>query len=55
LKANAKELDIPVHLAWQGANGKIVEEHGYWDNQPLVTALQELESQPEATNEETGD
>lgn len=31
LAANNKELSIPVHLAVQFANGKIVEEHVYFD------------------------
>jgi len=44
LSANAKELEIPVHLTAQFIDGKIVREYGYWDNAPIVLAIQEIEA-----------
>ena len=44
LAANNQTLEIPVHLTAQFVNGKIVKEHGYWDNAPIVAALQEIEA-----------
>ena len=44
LAANNKELEIPVHLTAQFINGKIVREYGYWDNAPIVLAIQEIEA-----------
>ena len=43
LEVTGNKLKIPVHLTAQFVNGKIVEEHGYWDNAPVVLALQEIE------------
>jgi len=45
LKANNQTLEIPVHLTSQFVNGKIVKEFGYWDNAPIVLALQKIESE----------
>ncbi len=50
LAANNKHLEVPVHLTLQFIDGKIVEEHGLWDNAPMVLALQEIEA--ERMNEE---
>ncbi len=44
LAANNKQLEIPVHLTAQFIDGKIVEEHGLWDNAPIVLAMQEIEA-----------
>ena len=44
LAANNKVLEIPVHLTAQFIDGKIVREYGYWDNAPIVLAIQEIES-----------
>ena len=43
LAENNKELEIPVHLTAQFIDGKIVREYGYWDNAPIVMAVQEIE------------
>lgn len=40
LKANGKELEIPVHITSQYINGKIVKEFGYWDASELALELQ---------------
>ncbi|HEY9168879.1 MAG TPA: nuclear transport factor 2 family protein [Lutibacter sp.] len=44
LAANNKEIEIPVHLTAQFIDGKIVREYGYWDNTPIVLAIQEIEA-----------
>lgn len=43
LAANAKKIEIPIHLTVQFIDGKAVTEHGYWDNAPIVLAMQEIE------------
>lgn len=55
LAANNKVIEIPVHLTAQFIDGKIVREYGYWDNAPIVLAIQEIEAaskMPEAPSEE---
>jgi len=47
---NNKELSIPVHLAVQFVNGKIVTEHVYFDATELnaeIAALTQASSEPE--------
>lgn len=44
LAANNKMIEIPVHLTAQFIDGKIVREYGYWDNAPIVLAIQEIEA-----------
>jgi len=44
LKGDNTELKIPVHVTFQFVNGKIVKEYGYWDNTPIVLALQKLKA-----------
>lgn len=41
LAANNQKLRIPVHLALQFKDGKIVEEYGFYDMSPYWKALQE--------------
>lgn len=43
LKANNKEIIIPVHTTTQFVDGKIVREYGYWDRSELVMELQRIE------------
>ena len=38
-KMTGQEFAIPVHVSAQFVNGKIVEEWGYWDNQPIADAI----------------
>lgn len=45
LAANGKQIELPVHLTAQFIDGKIVSEYGYWDNAPIVLALQDIEAQ----------
>lgn len=49
LAENNKELEIPVHLTAQFIDGKIVREYGYWDNAPVVMAIQEIEASSKMT------
>ena len=49
LAANNKVLEIPVHLTAQFIDGKIVREYGYWDNAPIVLAIQEIEAAAKMT------
>jgi hypothetical protein len=44
LSANNKVLEVPVHLTAQFIEGKIVREYGYWDNGPIILAIQEIEA-----------
>jgi len=43
LKANGQEIDVPVHLASQYVDGKVVELHDYYDSAPITVALAEIE------------
>ena len=42
LKANSKEIVIPVHLTIQFKKGKVVEEFGYWNTAKLNEELRLL-------------
>ena len=44
LKANGKELTLPIHLTAQFIDGKIVRASGAWDTAPLVLAMQDIEA-----------
>jgi len=44
IAANNKELIIPVHLTAQIVNGKIVEEHGYYNLSEYMATMQEIEA-----------
>lgn len=43
--ANNQKLIIPVHLTSQFVNGKIVEEHGYYDLSEYMAIMQKIESE----------
>lgn len=43
LKANNKELSVPVHITAQYIDGKIVEEYAYYDTATLNAAFAEIE------------
>lgn len=43
LKANSKEIIIPVHLTIQFKDGKVIEEFGYWNTAKLNEELRLLE------------
>ena len=51
LSANGEKIELPVHLAMQFVDNKIVEEFGYWDNFPIRESLRELAAAA-MTNEE---
>lgn len=44
LAANNKTLSIPVHLTLQFVDGKIVEEHGYYDLSGFMTELNAIKA-----------
>lgn len=44
MKSSNKEYDIPFHSTARFIDGKIVEEHGYWDNSEIISDLLQLES-----------
>jgi ketosteroid isomerase-like protein len=44
LAANEELLETAVHLSVQIEDGKIVEEHGFWDTAPLVEAMRKIEA-----------
>lgn len=44
LSGSNKEVLIPVHLTARFINGKIVSEHGYWDNSIMMMAMQESDT-----------
>lgn len=50
LKATGQVYEIPTHITIQFVNGKIVEEHGYWDVSTLALDLTKLQ---ETTGTET--
>ncbi|MDU8886955.1 ester cyclase [Yeosuana sp. MJ-SS3] len=43
LKANDKEIDIPVHITSEYVDGKVVQLYNYWDSAPITQALSEIE------------
>ncbi|MDT8416011.1 MAG: nuclear transport factor 2 family protein [Flavobacteriaceae bacterium] len=52
LIANNQQVDVPIHMTLQFVDGKIVEEHDYFDNTPILTALQKIESASNEANQE---
>ncbi len=44
LAANNRSIVIPVHLAVRFVNGKIVREHAYYDNVPVMLAINEVKA-----------
>lgn len=46
LKANNQLYELPVHLTAQFVNGKIVKEHGYWNNSEITIAINNLQNAP---------
>lgn len=50
-----EELVVPVHLTAQFINGKIVEEHAYYDSAPIMAALEAIEAAKMADTEGTDD
>jgi len=53
LEGSGEQLIIPVHLTAQFIDGKIVEEHAYYDLSKFVVAMQNIEAaKMEETTEE---
>lgn len=47
-----KKLVVPVHLAFQFVDNKIVSEYGYYDYSPIMTAFNELDAAKMETPED---
>jgi len=45
LAANNKKLEIPVHLAFKFADGKITREEGFYNLSEFTTAMQQIEEE----------
>lgn len=45
LAANGKVIDVPIHMTFKIIDGKIVQEHGYWDPTEIVLELQTIEAE----------
>jgi steroid delta-isomerase-like uncharacterized protein len=45
LAANGKVINMPVHMTFKIIDGKIVQEHGYWDPTEIVMELQAIETE----------
>lgn len=54
LRANDQVIRMTVHLSQKYVDGKIVEEFGYWDTQPIFAALDALEEAAEGENDDGG-
>jgi len=52
LAANNQKLIIPVHLTLQFVDGKIVEEHAYYNLSEYVAAMQNIEAAKMAEEED---
>jgi hypothetical protein len=52
LKANNELYELPVHLTAQFVNGKIVKEHGYWNNTEIALAISNLQKVTPPTTED---
>lgn len=44
LAANDKKIVVPVHLAARFVNGKIIREFAYYDNVPVMLAINEIKA-----------
>ncbi len=44
LSEGNKEILVPVHLTARFVDGKIVEEHAYWDGSIMMKAMQEMDT-----------
>ena len=51
LKANGKEIHIPVHISAEFVDGKIVREYGFWNMSEFVDEMQALQAAAEAAAE----
>jgi hypothetical protein len=41
LKATDQKFEVPLHITARFVDGKVVEEHGYWNNTDIVLAIRE--------------
>lgn len=48
MAVTGQKFETPVHSTFRFVEGKIVSEHGYWDNSPYVIAFMEYEAAQKA-------
>jgi len=48
IKANGKEISIPVHISAEFVDGKIVREFGFWNMSEFTDEMQALQAAAEA-------
>lgn len=48
LTATNQTFEIPIHITYQFIDGKIVEQHGYWNNTEITLATRALQAEEEA-------
>ena len=53
LAANNKKIEIPVHLSYRFADGKIAREEGFYNLSEFTAALQEIEATKMVDESET--
>ena len=53
IASNGQKLMIPVHVTAQFVDGMVVKEYGYWDNAPLMKAMEAAAAAAEAAEDET--
>lgn len=51
LSVNGRKIELPVHLAFQFKDNKVVKEYGYWDNHPMQEAVREAMAMSETETE----
>ncbi|MFC3416124.1 nuclear transport factor 2 family protein [Algoriphagus hitonicola] len=44
LSANGESFEIPMHETFQFVDGKVVKDHGYWDNSPIASSIMKWEA-----------
>ena len=50
LKGSSTESEAPTMVTYYTENGKIIEEHGFWDNNSYVNAFKEIQKSDETDN-----
>jgi len=41
---SGRQITVPTHVTYLIIDGKIVEEHRYWDNTAYIQAMNEIEA-----------
>lgn len=51
MAATGQAFEVPTHSTFQFVGGKIVKEHGYWDNSSIMMAFMEYEAAQKAATD----